>query len=159
MYIPEESLPYGSFYGYPPAPEIVAEYEAKRLATREAIAQRLADREAAYQAALEEYWVLEAENNPEPIWASMQRMSFKDVRGVGVYAGIAVGFTFLVVMMLAVVVWMRRHRPWEVDVSFDDITDGAAEDAPEPDSSYSPFSERGADYYDPKEDQLADNRF
>lgn len=174
MYIPEDSLKFAEFYGSRPPFKVVQEYEARRAALKEIAEQRSATLQASYEAAIDDYWAAEAKRNAGFFgflnWSTIQA-SVQGKNDIGVYVAVGAAMVFVFAFMLVLVVRFRRYRPWERDVTFDDITDNEPElemspevsVAVEPEAeeypSYSPFSERGADYYDSKEDTLADPRF
>jgi hypothetical protein len=164
MYVPEKELYYAGFYGQGPASSTIAAYEAKRVAMTEKLAKEKADLEADYQLALDEYWAAYAIANPAPKSFSIDfsGLSSAKLTTTQIFILCIIGMFTLVVVIMAVIMIKSNRSTGPREVTLKELMEAEdeSEHSEEEKSYYSPFSERGADFYDTKEDEdLANKRF
>lgn len=139
MYFPEESLTYAGFYEAAPAADVLEAHETKRARVHASILQGEVNRQAAYEAALIKYQEAELRLNAGLFGAV----------GFGrVMAGVVTAVLLMMGVVFLALLWRSRVAGKSEEFSLD-------MDSP----SEHKVPKRGADYYDPEEDDLADRRF
>ncbi len=171
MFIAEENLGYADYYGSGPTQNVRKAYEEKQARMREAVLEKENAINEEYNTAVANYYALHYVE-PKPTWSFSELKNFDLSQDRIVFGGIiGVFILFILVMVGSILIAWRRSRQLDSQtLTLDEIVeiedDFAAE--PEPDQKpkkpdyYSPFSERGADYYDAKEEEttnLAGKRF